>query len=168
VETDRYLASRPVRQGTACFTPVVSGFSPPRGRFVDTTETLRSKFVPISYFIIGHCKSAKIHPEPLKDSAPARRTRRPQEVRRAARVPAATCLAQLARPRKAEESQRVPATALQQWLGLRSNKVVALDFDSFSLLCGRRGGCGRGLARCWRQPPLAPLRWHPRTGGKIG
>ena len=24
--------------GTACFTPVVSGFSPPRGRFVDTTE----------------------------------------------------------------------------------------------------------------------------------
>jgi hypothetical protein len=30
VETSRYQASRPVWQGTACFTPVVSGFSPPR------------------------------------------------------------------------------------------------------------------------------------------
>jgi hypothetical protein len=29
VETGRYQASRPVRSGTACFTPVVSGFSPP-------------------------------------------------------------------------------------------------------------------------------------------
>ena len=33
------LMRRRPNQGKACFTPVVSGFSPPRGRFVDTTET---------------------------------------------------------------------------------------------------------------------------------
>jgi hypothetical protein len=44
VETDKYQASRPVGRAQLALlpSPVVSGFSPPRGRFVDTTPTPES------------------------------------------------------------------------------------------------------------------------------
>ena len=60
-----------------------------------------------------------------KIPAPAAHRDRTAPVHSSARVQAATCLSQLARPRKAGKSKCIAATALQQWLEL------PLQFQSF-------------------------------------